>query len=65
MKEFLGEMFNFAPNLLNIWYHWYHIYSWQNIGKIKNKKPSAKQFITFADVEGVDAAKAELLEVIY
>nr|KAJ0204281.1 hypothetical protein LSAT_V11C500272680 [Lactuca sativa] len=37
---------------------------WQNIGKIKNKKPSAKQFITFADVEGVDAAKAELLEIV-
>lgn len=58
-------MFVIAPAWINIWQLWYYHKGLQSSEKIKNRKPSKKQSITFDDVKGVDAAKAELLEVVY
>ncbi|CAH1425513.1 unnamed protein product [Lactuca virosa] len=56
--------FLLASNWIRISLWWYELYVNQNIGKIRNRKPSKKQSITFDDVEGVDAAKSELLEIV-
>ncbi|KAI3808613.1 hypothetical protein L1987_24568 [Smallanthus sonchifolius] len=42
----------------------YQIYVQLNLGRMKKRKPSKKQSVTFDDVEGVDSAKAELLEIV-
>ncbi|KAL7602405.1 hypothetical protein Lser_V15G24890 [Lactuca serriola] len=55
---------DFAPTLLRMWHSWYYLQSWKNFGKRKDRNPSKKQCVTFNDVEGVDAAKAELLEIV-
>lgn len=66
MKMLVFNMFVIAPIWINIWQLWYYHNSLQNFEKkIKDRKLSKKQSITFDDVEGVDAAKDELLEVIY
>nr|KAJ0205263.1 hypothetical protein LSAT_V11C500272750 [Lactuca sativa] len=64
MKRFVFNMFVIAPAWINIWQLWYYHKGLQSSEKIKNRKPSKKQSITFDDVEGVDAAKAELLEIV-
>ncbi|CAI9272600.1 unnamed protein product [Lactuca saligna] len=42
----------------------YQLNAQQNLGKTTKRKPSKKQSVTFDDVEGVDSAKAELLEIV-
>nr|KAJ0206612.1 hypothetical protein LSAT_V11C500272730 [Lactuca sativa] len=59
-----GTEDDFAPTLLRMWHSWYYLQSWKNFGKRKDRNPSKKQCVTFNDVEGVDAAKAELLEIV-
>ncbi|CAI9286665.1 unnamed protein product [Lactuca saligna] len=64
MKMFVFNLFVIAPAWINIWQFWYYHKGLQSSEEIKNRKPSKKQSITFDDVEGVDAAKAELLEIV-
>ncbi|CAI9263313.1 unnamed protein product [Lactuca saligna] len=64
IKRFWLQMSDFAPTLLRIWHSWYYLQSWKFFGKRKDRNPSKKQCVTFNDVEGVDAAKAELLEIV-
>lgn len=64
MKNFLFVMLQIAPYWIMVLVSCYQLNVQLNLGKMKKRKPSKKQSITFDDVEGVDAAKAELLEIV-
>lgn len=63
MKNFLFLMLQLAPYWIMVLISCYQLNAQQNLGKMTKRKPSKKQSVTFDDVEGVDSAKAELLEV--
>ncbi|XP_076889079.1 putative inactive ATP-dependent zinc metalloprotease FTSHI 3, chloroplastic [Bidens hawaiensis] len=64
MKSFFLNMLQLAPYWLMLGVQGYQLYSQLSIGRMKKRKPSRKQSVTFDDVEGVDSAKAELLEIV-
>lgn len=64
MKSFLVNMLQLAPYWLMLGVQGYQLYVQLSLGKMKKRKPSKKQSVTFDNVEGLDSAKAELLEVI-
>ncbi|KAI3789400.1 hypothetical protein L2E82_02194 [Cichorium intybus] len=59
----MNEMLEGACTLISIWRMWDYLSTKINKKK-RERKPSKKQSVTFDDVEGVDAAKAELLEIV-
>ncbi|KAK1440753.1 hypothetical protein QVD17_06584 [Tagetes erecta] len=64
LKSFLLNMLQLAPYWLMLGVQGYQLYVQLNLGRMKKRKPSKKQSVTFDDVEGVDSAKAELLEIV-
>ncbi|KAL7603974.1 hypothetical protein Lser_V15G20426 [Lactuca serriola] len=64
MKNFLFVFFQVTPFWLMVLLSFYQLNAQHDLGKIIKRKPSTKQSVTFDDVKGVDAAKAELLEII-
>ncbi|XP_023728988.1 probable inactive ATP-dependent zinc metalloprotease FTSHI 3, chloroplastic [Lactuca sativa] len=64
MKNFLFLMLQLAPYWIMVLISCYQLNAQQNLGKMTKRKPSKKQSVTFDDVEGVDSAKAELLEIV-
>lgn len=64
MKTFAFAMLQLAPYWFMLGVQGFQLYHQLNLGKMTKRKPSKKQSVTFDDVEGVDSAKAELLEVI-
>ncbi|KAI3704704.1 hypothetical protein L1987_74931 [Smallanthus sonchifolius] len=64
MKIFFVNMLQLAPYWLMLGVQGYQLYVQLNLGRMKKRKPSKKQSVTFDDVEGVDSAKAELLEIV-
>ncbi|KAD7479450.1 hypothetical protein E3N88_02586 [Mikania micrantha] len=53
-----------APYWFMLGVQGFQLYHQLNLGKMTKRKPSKKQSVTFDDVEGVDSAKAELLEIV-
>nr|XP_043618328.1 probable inactive ATP-dependent zinc metalloprotease FTSHI 3, chloroplastic [Erigeron canadensis] len=64
MKNFLLIFFQLAPFWIMVLLTCYQLNSQHDLGKLTKKQPTKKQSVTFDDVKGVDAAKAELLEVV-
>ncbi|KAD0968787.1 hypothetical protein E3N88_43488 [Mikania micrantha] len=64
MKNFAFAMLQLAPYWFMLGVQGFQLYHQLNLGKMTKRKPSKKQSVTFDDVEGVDSAKAELLEIV-
>ncbi|GJW63784.1 probable inactive ATP-dependent zinc metalloprotease FTSHI 3, chloroplastic [Tanacetum coccineum] len=64
MKNFIFAMLQIAPYWIMVLLSCYQFNTQLNLGKMKKRKPSKNLSVTFDDVEGVDAAKAELLEIV-
>lgn len=64
MKNLLFAMLQLAPYWIMVLLSCYQLNGQLNLGRMKKRKPSKKQSVTFDDVEGVDDAKAELLEIV-
>ncbi|KAF5769792.1 putative AAA+ ATPase domain, ATPase, AAA-type, core, AAA ATPase, AAA+ lid domain-containing protein [Helianthus annuus] len=64
MKNFAFTMLQLAPYWFMLGVQGFQLYHQMNLGKMTKRKPSKKQSVTFDDVEGVDSAKAELLEIV-
>ncbi|KAJ0558251.1 putative AAA+ ATPase domain, ATPase, AAA-type, core, AAA ATPase, AAA+ lid domain-containing protein [Helianthus annuus] len=64
VKNFFLNMLQLAPYWLMLGVQGYQLYVQHGLGRMKKRKPSKKQSVTFDDVEGVDSAKAELLEIV-
>ncbi|KAK9061809.1 hypothetical protein SSX86_018992 [Deinandra increscens subsp. villosa] len=64
MKSFAFAMLQLAPYWFMLGVQGFQLYHQLNLGKMTKRKPSKKQSVTFDDVEGVDSAKAELLEIV-
>ncbi|KAM0006602.1 putative AAA+ ATPase domain, ATPase, AAA-type, core [Helianthus debilis subsp. tardiflorus] len=64
MKNFAFAMLQLAPYWFMLGVQGFQLYHQMNLGKMTKRKPSKKQSVTFDDVEGVDSAKAELLEIV-
>ncbi|KAI7744178.1 hypothetical protein M8C21_020796 [Ambrosia artemisiifolia] len=64
MKTFAFAMLQLAPYWFMLGVQGFQLYHQMNLGKMTKRKPSKKQSVTFDDVEGVDSAKAELLEIV-
>ncbi|KAK1410210.1 hypothetical protein QVD17_36745 [Tagetes erecta] len=64
MKTFAFAMLQLAPYWFMLGVQGFQLYHQLNLGKMTKRKPSKKQSVTFDDVEGVDSAKAELLEIV-
>ncbi|XP_076959819.1 putative inactive ATP-dependent zinc metalloprotease FTSHI 3, chloroplastic [Bidens hawaiensis] len=64
MKTFAFAMLQLAPYWFMLGVQGFQLYHQLNLGRMTKRKPSKKQSVTFDDVEGVDSAKAELLEIV-
>ncbi|KAI3799094.1 hypothetical protein L1987_34384 [Smallanthus sonchifolius] len=64
MKNFAFAMLQLAPYWFMLGVQGFQLYHQLNLGRMTKRKPSKKQSVTFDDVEGVDSAKAELLEIV-
>ncbi|KAJ9540712.1 hypothetical protein OSB04_027218 [Centaurea solstitialis] len=64
IKNLLFAMLQLAPYWIMVLLSCYQLNGQLNLGRMKKRKPSKKQSVTFDDVEGVDDAKAELLEIV-
>nr|XP_043634240.1 probable inactive ATP-dependent zinc metalloprotease FTSHI 3, chloroplastic [Erigeron canadensis] len=64
MKTVVWVMFQTTPYWVMVGISGYQLYMQQGLGKMKKRKQSKKLSVTFDDVEGVDSAKAELLEIV-
>ncbi|KAJ9562163.1 hypothetical protein OSB04_007323 [Centaurea solstitialis] len=65
MRNFLFVFFQVAPFWIMVMLTCYQLRVQHDLSKLTKRKPSKKQSVTFNDVKGVDAAKAELLERNY
>ncbi|PWA71405.1 ATPase, AAA-type, core [Artemisia annua] len=63
-KNYLFVFFQVAPFWIMVILTCFQLNLQHDLGKVTKKKPSMKQSVTFDDVKGVDAAKAELLEIV-
>ncbi|KVI08987.1 AAA+ ATPase domain-containing protein [Cynara cardunculus var. scolymus] len=64
MKNVLFAMLQLAPYWIMVLLSFYQLNGQLSLGRMTKRKPSKKQSVTFDDVEGVDDAKAELLEIV-
>lgn len=64
MKNLMFAMLQLAPYWIMVLISCYQLNVQLNLGKMKKRKPSKKVSVTFDDVEGVDSAKSELLEIV-
>lgn len=65
LKNIVFALLQLTPYWIMVALSCYQFNVQLNLGKMTKRKPTKKLAVTFDDVEGVDAAKAELLEVIY
>ncbi|XP_071707297.1 probable inactive ATP-dependent zinc metalloprotease FTSHI 3, chloroplastic [Rutidosis leptorrhynchoides] len=64
VKNLLYIAVQTAPYWIMVLISCYQLSMQLNLGKMKKRKPSKQQSVTFDDVEGVDSAKSELLEIV-